>query len=279
MFQKTLDEHPFSSEQCDALFAALLAHDEIDLDAELPDLIHLEYKQEQLSQCYLISRQMWQEGVDREVLMKIVAKIDGHTSLGSEDQLAYKRVRAKIKHLRCACAVFDERHRYPIVLDKMTIIMGKLQDAVKNEEEARVSRLAPLFRLFWTKIPYALISREIDRFQPGTAETFRKYVNDEIRFIHPILLKKEITDREFHDVRKIISRLVAFYDCLKVLYPSAYHFSISKYLGTIYTLMGRMHDDMVIKEFAKTQAHAETLELPAEVKQRLTGLVNRFQPQ
>ncbi len=60
-----LDEPRFSAEQCDTLFAAVLAHDDIDLNATLPDAIHLDYTPEQLTQCYRICRQLWKDGVDR----------------------------------------------------------------------------------------------------------------------------------------------------------------------------------------------------------------------
>lgn len=110
---KTLDAPRFSAAQCDALFDAVLAHDDIDLDAELPDAIHLDYSPEQLTQCYRICRQLWKEGVDRAALGKIVEKIFWHRSLSPEDQLAFKDVRARFKHLRFAYVACDERHRYP----------------------------------------------------------------------------------------------------------------------------------------------------------------------
>lgn len=49
----------FPQAQCDALFAAVLAHDDIDLDAGLPDTIHLDYTPEQLDQCFRICKQLW----------------------------------------------------------------------------------------------------------------------------------------------------------------------------------------------------------------------------
>jgi hypothetical protein len=41
----------FTSAQCNELFAAVLVHDELYPEAILPDAIHLDYTQEQLSQC------------------------------------------------------------------------------------------------------------------------------------------------------------------------------------------------------------------------------------
>ncbi len=275
--RKALDEPRFSREQCDALFAAVLAHDEIDLDAVLPDAIHLDYKREQFTQCYRICRQIWKEGVDREALSEMIEKLYLHRSLSPEDQLSYRDMRAKIKHLRFAYVAFDERHRYPGAFHWLTRNMGKLQDAFKNKQDAAVGFFVILLRLFLTKFTYALITRKIDQFQPSAVETFRKYVNDEINFVRFNLSKEEITGKEFHEVRKVISRQVALYDNLKILYPSPYHNSISRYLSTINGLMGSMNDELIIKKFKKTQDYySDAFEMPAEIRQRLVALTERY---
>lgn len=275
--KKTLDEPHFSAEQCDALFAAVLVHDDIYPDAKLPDAIHLDYSQEQLTQCYRICRQLWKDGVDRKDLIEIIKKIYRHHTLSTEDQLSFKYLRAKIKHLRFAYAAFDERHRYPRMFHWMTAIMGNLQDAFKNKQYANLKRIAILVLFFLARFPYFLINKEIDKFQPSTNESFHQYVLDEISFIRLNLAKKAITSKEFHEVRKVISRLVALYDNLKILYPSPYHVSISQYLSTINGLMGSMHDELIIKKFKKTQDYyADAFEMPVEIRQRLVALTERY---
>jgi len=273
----TLDEPIFSAEQCDALFAAVLVHDDIYPDAKLPDAIHLDYSQEQLTQCYRICRQLWKDGVDREDLIGIINKIYRHRALSAEDQLSFRYLRAKIKHLRFAYAAFDERHCYPRMFHWKTAIMGSLQDAFKNKQYASANRIAIFVRFFLARLPYFLINKEIDKFQPSTNESFRQYVLDGIRFIHLNLAKKAITSKEFHEVRKVISRLVALYDNLKILYPSPYHVSISQYLSTINGLMGTMHDELIIRKFKKTQDYyADVFEMPVEIRQRLVALTERY---
>lgn len=275
--RKTLDEPRFSEELCDARFAAMLVNDEIDLNAEPPDAIHLDYSQEQLTQCYRLCRQIWKERVGRKDLSGMIEKLYQHRSLSPQDQIAFKHLRAKIKHLRFAYSAFDERHRYPRTFHWMTAIMGYLQDAFKNEQHAAVGRSAVLVRLFLTKLPYALITREIDRFQPDTAESFRKYVNDEIRFIRLNLAREKITSKEFHEMRKIIGRQVSIYDNLKTLYPSPYHHGVSKYLRTLNGMMGAMHDELVTKEFKKARDYdPDAVEMPEEIRQRLIVLTERY---
>lgn len=272
-----LDEPRFSAEQCDARFAAMLVNDEVDLTATLPDEIIVDYSQEQFAQCYRLCRQIWRERVTRKTLIDIVRKIYRHRKLNSEDQLVFKHVRAKIKHLRFAYVNFDEKHRCPVLFQWMTAIMGYLQDAVKNNQNAIMGRAAILVRSFLTKFSYFFISKEIDRFQPCTVESFKKYIANEINFIQLNLIKDKVTSKEFHEVRKIIGRQVSLYDNLKVLYPSPYHHEVSKYLRTINGLMGALHDELITEKFKNDQNYYnDTFEIPIEIKQRLIALVARY---
>lgn len=267
----------FSATQCDALFAAVLVHDELYPEATLPDAIHLDYTQEQLSQCYKICQQLWQEGPSREALSQMVDKIYKQGELNAQDQYAYYCMRAKIKHLRFACVMFDERHRYPRVFHLMTAVMGHLQDVLKNAQHSSVWPAALLVRLFLSKPLYAIAVKEIQNFQPSTVESFRQYVSEEINFIRLNLAKDKITSHEFHDMRKVISRQVAMYDNLKTLYPSAYHQSISKCVSTLNGLMGSLHDELIAKKFDKTQHYyKDTFVMPEEIRQRLKALTEKY---
>jgi hypothetical protein len=275
--KKILNQPSFSKEQCDVLFAAVLVHDELYPDAKLPDAIHLDYSQEQLAQCYHLCQQLWLDGVDRTQLSLMIEKIYQQGFLSAEDKIIYHGMRAKIKHLRFAYVTFDERHRYPRMFHWMTGVMGNLQDAFKHNQRSALVRSALLVRFLLTKFFYALITKEMGCFQPSTPESFQHYVHDEINFIRLHLTKKEITGKEFHEMRKVISRQVAMYDNLKTLYPSAYHRSISEYLSTLNGLMGSMHDALIAKKFDKSQDYyADTFVMPEEIKQRLIDLTNKY---
>ncbi len=269
----------FSEKQCNDLFAAVLVHDELYPEASLPDAIHLDYTQEQLSQCYKICQQLWQEGPNRVALSQMVDKIYKQGELGEQDQYDYYCMRAKIKHLRFAYVMFDKRHRYPRVFHLMTAVMGHLQDVLKNAQHSSVWPAALLVRLFLSKPLYAIAVKEIQSFQPSTVESFRQYVRNEINFIRLNLAKDKITSHEFHDMRKVISRQVAMYDNLKTLYPSAYHQSVSKYISTLNGLMGSMHDELIAKKFDKTQHYyKDKFLMPEEIRLRLEHFVSKYPP-
>lgn len=267
----------FSSEQCDALFAAVLVHDELYPEATLPDAIHLDYTQEQLSQCYQICQQLWQEGPNRQALSQMVDKIYKQGKLSDQDQYEYYCMRAKIKHLRFAFIMFDKSHRYPRVFHWMTAVMGHLQDVLKNAAHSSVWPAALLVRLFLSKPLYAIAVKEIEGFQPSTVDGFRQYIKNEINFIRLNLAKDQITSHEFHDMRKVISRQVAMYDNFKTLYPSAYHQRISKFVSTLNGLMGSMHDELIAKKFNKTQDYyKDTFVMPEEIRLRLKEYTEKY---
>ncbi|MCX7190325.1 MAG: hypothetical protein NTU92_08145 [Methylotenera sp.] len=275
--KKSPESTLFSAAQCDELFAAVLVHDELYPKAKLPDEIHLDYSQEQLAQCYRLCQQLWLDGVDRTQLCLMIEKIYKQGFLSAEDKITYHAMRAKIKHLRFAYVTFDERHRYPTMFHWMTGVMGNLQDAFKHDQRSALVCSALLVRFLLTKPFYTLITKEMDCFQPSTPESFCRYVHDEINFIRLHLTKNVITGKEFHEMRKVISRQVAMYDNLKTLYPSSYHRSISEYLSTINGLMGSKHDELIAKKFDKSQDYyTDTFVMPEEIKQRLIDLADKY---
>jgi hypothetical protein len=267
----------FSKKKCDDLFAALLVDDLIKLDVDLPSKVHIDYTQEQLAQCYVISHQLWQEGVSRRQLCQMIEKIYRQGALNADDQYTYYCMRAKIKHLRFAYVTYDERHRYPMLFQWMTGIMGNLQDAVKNKQRFSITCSAIITRLFLSKVFYRMVVSEMNQFQPTSAESFRNFIQSDIKFIRLHLKKDGITSKEFHEMRKAISRQVAFYDCIDILYPSDYHHAVLLYLSTINGLMGNKHDDLIAAKFNKTQDyHNDTFAIPDEIKQRLIIYTNKY---
>lgn len=267
----------FSKEECNALFSALLIDDKIDLDVSMPDSTHINYTQDQLWNCYQISLQLWEEGIKREALCLIIDKIYNQGKLNEQDQYSYYCMRAKIKHLRFAFALFDKSHTYPTVFHWMAAIMGHLQDILKNAQSSSIWPVVMLVRLFLSKPLYAISSREVYRFKPSTSEQFKNYVNDGINFIRAQLEKDKMTSHEFHEIRKVISRLVAFYDCMYILYPSDYQHAVLLYLSTINGLMGSMHDDLIAADFNKIQNyHKDTFLLPEEIRVRLKAFTDKY---
>lgn len=274
---KNNTENRFPPEHCNALFSALLVHDDIHLDASLPDQIHLDYSEEQLTRCYQISWQLWNDGMDPKGLRKILRNLYLRRPFTADDQIFFKHIRAKFKHLRCAYTTFDQRHSSPRGFHRMTAVMGYLQDAIKQGREDAARWWAVALSVILTKLPYELMIMPVNHFRPSTTESFRAHVSEQINSIRLCLLKTEITSKEFHELRKIVSRQVALYDNLKILYPSRYHSSISEYLSTINGMMGGMHDTLVVKKFDGSKSYyLDAVEMPADIRRRLVAYAERF---
>lgn len=268
---------PFSSEQCKQLFAAVLVHDDLYPNAQLPEFIHLDYSQEQLQACYQICLQVWQLGVQRKTLKKLILKIYKQQDLSPSEQKNYKEIRAKFKHLRFAYVTCCETHQYPKWFNNLTRKMGKFQDAFKNKKFDDMQWCVKRLRRQLNVIVFYMIKREVKQFKPSTPKKFAQYIQNEIKFITLHLKKGKITGKEFHELRKVISRQVALYDNLKTLYPSQYHDNISQYLSTINGLMGSFHDALIINKFNNPDSYYnDTFIIPEEIEHRLTCYIQRY---
>ncbi len=267
----------YSTQQCEDLFAAVLSNDVIEVDTWFPEQIHLDYTQKQLIECFEICHQMWAEGFIAQAFDGMIKKLFQTQQFTSEEQLTYKHVRAKFKQLRFAFANFDEGHQYPRVFDFMTVLMGRLQDAFKNNQASLVRRYALYLRVCLTCLPVGIIHREIKKFKPSTVADFQKYIGTEIKFIRDSLTKTELTGKAFHKIRKIISRQASFYVALTVLYPSQYHNDVFRYLSTINGMMGRLNDELVEKEMNGEQNYlTDFFTIPDEIKQYLQVVVDKY---
>jgi hypothetical protein len=267
----------FSSEQCDALFAAVLVHDDYFPDAVLPEHVRLDYTQEQLGASYGLCLQLWRTGTEWPELAKIVR---GMSDAGGGDVAtlqAFKDFRARFKHLHFACHNVDARHAYPRWLHWFTGIMGEMLDGFKYGKTAVGRRYGLVLRLFMTRGPRHMIEREVDQFTPCTTESFRAYVKQQIDELRALLAKTECTGKQFHDGRKVVSRMVAFYDDMKILYPTPDHDALTQVFSSINGLMGSMHDDLVERKMNGTLDYKQDLfALPDTIRSRLTDIARAF---
>ena len=193
------------------------------------------------------------------------------------EQLAFKHARAKFKQLRFAFANADDRHAYPNWFDFITAVMGHLQDDFKNDRLVAVGYRALLVRLLLTRPAYAVLEREFDRLRPTTPESFRAYVIGEMDIVRTRLARPHTAGKDFHAIRKIVSRQAALYVGLATLYPSTYHSDVFKYLGVINGLMGRYHDELIVLRHSGEQNYAaDKFEFPAEIRRRLEVLTEHY---
>lgn len=266
---------PARSGDCDALFAAILKNDALDLAVRLPGTIALDYSTDRFADWFDLSRALWEEQVEREDLARIVGKLCRDCRIDADDQLRFKHERARFKHLRFAFAAFGDGHRYPLFFDAITSVMGNLQDAFKNGKSISVRRNARLLGLLLHRPVFSLAARETRRFRPTSPGAFRAYMKAQAREIGGFLEHETVTARQFHDTRKIISRYRACYATIATTDPTEPHRRIAACIATINGLMGNFHDELMSRKLDGTMDYfRDRFPLQDEIRERLQMLVS-----
>ena len=269
------DQAEYGHAPRDALFAEILNNDAVDWDARLPDSIALPNNVELFAVSFDLSRQLWHQELDRKKLLAIAGTLSRDCRIDPSDSLTFKRARARFKHLRFVFATFGDRHRYPILLDSLTSVMGNLQDAFKNNKRGSIRRNAILLRLLLNETLVNLVIAETGTFRPTTPEKFRRYMKNQAIEIAHFLEKQAITAQEFHDARKIISLFRASFATLVTLEPSAHHVLVASYVATINGMMGGYHDGLMARKLGGVLDYKrDAFVLPHEMRLRLQQLVS-----
>ena len=266
----------FPQDRCDALFAAILIDDEVDEDARLPGDIRLDYTREELDACFKLCRQLWRSGFDRGHLAALSEKLIRRRDLEDADRLQFKHVRAKFKHFRYAHALYGRAHRYPRLLDRITITMGHLQDAYRNGRRQVVLREALLLRLLLTRPPLHLLYAETEAIDLATPQSFRSLLEQDVATMTAMLAGDKTTGRRFHLTRKVIGRQVSFWDTLRTISPSADRYDMSRSLSAINGLMGDLHDRMVERRALDPATYDAAFALPDEIRSRIAALIPAY---
>ncbi len=263
----------FTPGQRDALFVAILDNDDIRVDAELPAIIHFDYADTDLARCFALCRLIWVRHIDREDCIRIAALLSRNQEIGDAEQIHFKHIRARFKHLRFAFSAFDARHRYPPFLDLMTSVMGNLQDAFKNGKTNSAQNNARLWRLLLSRPLFVQLRVEMERFRPSNGANFKAHMQSQMTEIFSFVARPTVSAKEFHDIRKIISRFRACFATINVLMPSPNHDQIAVYLATINGMMGGFHDGLMSEKLNRTlDYHKDRFVLQAEVATRLSRL-------
>jgi len=267
----------FSQARLDALFAAILVNDVVDATAELPPAIRVDYPTGHLADGFALSRQLWEEGFDRAALIAMATRLGRDHTLDAGEQLWFKHVRAKFKHLRFAFVLYGADHRCPPAFKAVTTSMGHLQDAFRIGRRGAVARQAAVLRLLLARVPLAVLRREVVRMKPSDSADFRRFTLAQIGALRAMLAAGRVTGHQFHVARKIVSRQGAFHDDMRLLHPAEEHHLTAPYLSTINGLMGQFHDGLVLRKASGDLDYTrETFAFPPDIRQRLTALAGRY---
>ena len=263
----------FPADRLDALFQAILVNDVVDAQVDLPAVIRTEYPADHLAEGFAISAQLWREGFDRTELLAFIDRLRRGADLDQADQLWFKHVRAKFKHLRFAFVLYGADHRCPRLFKSITTSMGLLQDAFRNGRQDAIGRQSILLRLMLSRPMLAWLNREVDRVTPATGAGFRDFTRRQIAALRQTLSEPTVNGHHFHAARKIVSRQVSFHDDMRTIHPAPEHLIMSRYLSAINGLMGSYHDELVLRDALGDLDYAhDRFALPADIRHRLERL-------
>jgi len=266
----------FPAETLRQLFDAVEVDDAVDAHVSLPDPIVLACPQESIASCYALCLQFWEDGVARADLLGLVEKLLRHEGLSAEERQHYKHMRARYKHLRFAQRLYGRRHRSAFLFDLTTRVLGHLQDAFRSGRRGATVYQGLKLRLLLSKPVWSIVRRRMETTRLDSEAGLVAYQRAEMRRLKKLLARSTFTGDEFHDVRKIISMQVSYYDTLRSLGRNDHAWQMSRFLAAINGLMGARHDEMVAEALSGRRRYGTPAPLARDTRTRLETLVSRY---
>lgn len=267
----------FDGAQRDALFQSILAHDDIFESPAMPAAVPLARSTDELADTFTLVAKLFFEldtaARARAFLDEMI--VDPVAAASTLDGL--KHPRARFKHMQFTVHMCDARHRYPRLLHAVTVLMGEIQDACRHANFARAVRLGRFTRRMLGPAGQGWMTRELLSFRPSSQADYHLHIRRQIEGLDGFMGKASVTAQEFHTARKVISRLMAHYDSLKLLEPTADRVATARFISTLNGLMGGHHDDLVAQKLAGTiNYRSDGFLLPELHRVMLKNLVQGF---
>lgn len=266
----------FPAETLRRLFDAVDVDDIVDAHVTLPEPIVLGCPDDTIRRCYALCLQFWEDGVTREDILRLVEKLLRNEGLSADERLQYKYIRARYKHLRFAQRLYSKRHMSNAMFDLVTRVLGKLQDAFRSGRRSGIVRHGLKLRLLMSKPVWSFIKRAMENTRMDDEAGLVAFQQSEIRELKKLVSRAQFAGHEFHDVRKIVSMQVSFYDTLRSLGPDDHAYRMSRFLAAINGLMGSRHDEMVAEALSGRRHYDTPAPLAKETRSRLETLVARY---
>lgn len=258
------------------LFDAVQVDDVVDAHVALPDPIVLACPDEKLRQCYALCLQFWEDGFTREDVLRLVESLLQNVWLSADERLQYKHIRARYKHLRFAQRLYSKRHKSNFVFDLTTRVLGHLQDAFRSGRRSAIVRHGYTLRVLLSKPVWSMVQRAMQRTRIDSEQGLIKFQKAEMRRLKKEMARSTFGGDEFHEVRKIVSMQVSFYDTLRSLEPNDHAYRMSRFLAAINGMMGARHDEMVAESLAGRRDYGTPAPLAKQIRSSLETLVARY---
>ena len=259
------------------LFIAIDEDDIADKQVSLPQRIDLACNEARIRENYALCLKYWEDGTSRMELLSLINKQLNRGVLTPDERKAYKYIRSRYKHLRFALMLYTHNHKVPYLFRKTTVILGRFQDALRNNNARLTARYGKLLNLMLSEPAWKMVNYSLRHIRTTSADKFVAYRHDQMRKLQQMISKRQLSGREFHDVRKIISQQVSFYDTLRSINPGNQEaWQVSRFMAAINGMMGDKHDELVADDLAGVKAYSEPAPLDADIRWRLEMLLDRY---
>jgi hypothetical protein len=267
----------FSAETVDLLFTAVEEDDNVDSNISFPQLIDLQCSADKIRNNYALCLQFWEDGFTRTELVGLVDAFLANPDLSTTVRMRYKYIRARYKHLRFAQRLYSKTHESGRLFHITTVMLGHFQDAFRNGNKANLKFYGFILRIFLSKPVWSLVRYSLRHIQLETEQGFITYRQEQMRELRELVANARLTGKQFHDVRKIVSQQVSFYDTLRSIDPDNVEaFQMSRFLAAINGLMGDKHDEMVADKLSGKRSYDEPAALDVDIRQRLEVLLTSY---
>lgn len=267
----------FSSETVDLLFTAVEEDDIVDASASLSELIDLQCPQEKLRDNYALCLQFWEDGFTRKELLDLVNAFLDNPDLPTAVRMRYKYIRARYKHLRFAQRLYSKTHESGRFFHSTTVMLGHFQDAFRNGDKANLRYYGFMLRIYLSKPVWSMVRYSLRHVQLESEKGFIAYRQKQMQALRALVANTMLTGKQFHDIRKIVSEQVSFYDTLRSIDPENREaHKISRFLAAINGLMGDKHDEMVADKLSGRKSYDEPSALDVAIRQRLEDLLTCY---
>lgn len=269
----------FSAQAVDLLLTALEEDDRIGDTSGLPASLAAPCTQATIEDNYALCLQLWEQGVARRELRALINKVLSGATLTEAEGTRYKTIRARFKHLRFAQRLYRRQHDATRLFRLITVFLGHFQDALRYGNHNALRRYGTLLTLLLSRPLWALMCATLRHTRLDNLPGFMQHCQQQMLALRALSSKPQLTGSEFHDVRKIISQQVSYYDTLRSLYPADRQaYQTSRFLANINGLMGQRHDGMVADKLAGRRPYDTPDTLDAVISQQLrllTGHVSQ----
>ncbi|KEA51606.1 hypothetical protein DT73_17015 [Mangrovibacter sp. MFB070] len=267
----------FPEDTIELLFTAVEEDDNVDEHTSLPGVIDLRCPHENIYQNYALCLQFWRDGFTREELLGLVEKFIKNPDLPQAVRMRYKYIRARYKHLRFAQRLYSKKHQSFGLFNTTTVVLGHFQDAFRNGNQKNLKYYGAILRILLSKPIWSLVSYAMSHFELETESGFIAYRQSQIRTLGTLINHPQLTGEEFHDVRKIVSQQVSFYDTLRSINPGNQQaYEMSRFLAAINGIMGDQHDVMVADKLSGGSMYDEATALEPDLRLRLEQLLAHY---